>query len=109
MTSPILLVHCTCPDETTAAALAETLVRERLAACVNQLSGVRSRYLWQGEIHQDDETLLLIKTTGDRFAALASRLRALHPYDLPEILAVPVTHGLPDYLDWVRQCTSEDS
>ncbi len=100
------LVLCTCPDQDTAIGIGERLVEERLAACVNLLPGVTSVYRWQGKLQRDNENLLLIKTTGDRFEALSTRLRQLHPYDLPEIIAVPITDGLPDYLSWVSECTN---
>lgn len=97
----ILLVHCTCPDRDHAERIARTLVEERLAACVNLLPGLRSIYRWQGMVESADETLLLIKTAADRFDALQARLRALHPYELPEIVAVEIAAGLPPYLDWI--------
>lgn len=97
----VLLALCTCPDEATAARIARVLVEERLAACVNRLPGVRSTYRWQGAVHDDAEVLLLIKTTRGRLPALRERLPALHPYELPELIAVEVTGGLPAYLDWV--------
>lgn len=102
MPDDILLCLTTCPDPATAAAIAGTLVEESLAACVNQLPGVRSTYRWQGDVHTDEEVLLLIKTTGRRFEALKARLLALHPYELPELVALPVTAGHAPYLDWVR-------
>ena len=100
-----LLVFCTCPDEATAARLAGELVERRLAACVNRLAGVVSTYSWQGKVNHDDEVLLIIKTTEDRYCALERTLAELHPYELPEILAVPVNTGLPGYLDWVAEST----
>ncbi len=109
MTADVLLAFCTCPDESVALSLAETLVGEGLAACVNLLPGVRSIYVWQGKMQRDAEVLLLIKTTASRFPELAARLRELHPYDLPEIMAVSVRHGLPDYLNWVITCTNATS
>ena len=109
MTDDVLLAFCTCPDEAVALSLAATLVDEGLAACVNLLPGVRSIYLWQGQRQSDDEVLLLIKTAAARFPELAARLRELHPYDLPEIMAVPIRHGLPDYLNWVITCTTATS
>jgi len=109
MTATVLIVLCTCPDEEVAGRIAETLVAERLAACVNQVAGVRSTYLWLGEIAHDAETLLLIKTTDGRFGALAARLRELHPYELPEVVAIPVSRGLPEYLQWVTTCTEENA
>lgn len=96
-----LLVLCTCPDAASAATIAETLVAERRAACVTRLPGARSVYRWQGAVEQADEVQLLIKTTRAGFEALRARLYALHPYDVPEILAVPVETGHTPYLDWL--------
>ena len=103
-TSPdtVLFCYCSCPDSACAQAIAETLVNERLAACVNRLAGIRSTYRWQGTISTDSEELLLIKTAAARFEALKTRLLQLHPYELPELVAVPVTQGHDAYLDWVR-------
>lgn len=109
MTTDVLLVFCTCPDEATGTRIAETLVVDRLAACVNRLPGVRSVYLWQNKLEHDNETLLLIKTTSARFDALCARLGELHPYELPEIIATPVTKGLPQYIQWVSTCTAADA
>lgn len=109
MTANVLLTLCTCPDDATALRIAEALVSEGLAACVNRVPGLTSVYLWQDKIEHDAETLLLIKTTDARFEALAARLRELHPYELPEIVAVPVTRGLPEYLQWVSTCTADDA
>jgi periplasmic divalent cation tolerance protein len=97
----VLACYCTCPDLASAERVAETLVSERLAACVNLLPNVRSVYRWQGAVERADEVLLLIKTTRERLDALAARVPALHPYELPELLAVEAVGGLPDYLDWV--------
>ena len=97
----VLLALCTTPDEETAARLARSLVEERLAACVNRISGVRSTYRWDGEVHDDAEVLLLIKTTHERFDALKSRLPGLHPYDMPELIAFEAVDGLAAYLGWV--------
>lgn len=102
MSDTVLLCYCTCPDAASAQALAEALVGERLAACVNRLPGVASTYRWKGDVVTDSEELLLIKTTAARFPALKERLLALHPYELPELIAVPVTEGHAPYLDWVR-------
>ena len=107
MSAPaILLCLCTCPDDATAQTLAETLVNERLAACVNRLPGVLSTYRWQGAVHADGETLLLIKTMDARFEALKARLLELHPHDLPELIALPIERGHAAYLDWVRSCST---
>ena len=98
----VLLCYCSCPDAASAQAIADALVGERLAACVNRLPAVRSTYRWQGAVTCDSEELLLIKTTAARFDALKARLLELHPYELPELIAVPVQHGHEAYLDWVR-------
>lgn len=98
------LVLCTCPDDGAAKSLAEALVRERLAACVNILPGVASVYLWQGALESSREVLLLAKTERHAYPRLESRLRELHPYELPEIVAVDIERGLPDYLNWISQC-----
>lgn len=101
-----LLVLTTCPDAGTARSLARALVEERLAACVNRLDGVTSTYVWQGEMREDGECLLLIKTAAAVFSRLEARLRSLHPYELPEILALPVEDGTPAYLDWIARSTA---
>jgi periplasmic divalent cation tolerance protein len=108
MTADHRLMFCTCPDEATAGRIGEALVEERLAACANLLPGITSIYRWEGQIQRDPEVLLLIKTTTERVGALTERLRALHPYEIPEIIAVPVTEGLPDYLSWVTTCTDHN-
>jgi periplasmic divalent cation tolerance protein len=102
----VLLAYSTCPDEASADLIARTLVNERLAACVNRLSGVHSTYRWHGHVEQAEEVLLLIKTTADRLDAMTARLRSLHPYELPELVAVEVRAGLPAYLDWVSAETA---
>jgi len=104
-----LVVLCTCPEGPPAARLAETLVAEGLAACVNRLPNVVSNFRWEGRVQQDSETLLLIKTTQARLAELTERIRSLHPYELPEVVAVPVMGGLDEYLEWVRACVSGPS
>lgn len=102
---PVLICLCTCPDEASAAAIAGALVQERLAACVNRLPGVRSTYRWEGRVEESGEVLLLIKTTQDRLDELIARVQALHPYELPELIAVPAQGGLAPYLDWVVEQT----
>lgn len=97
----VLVVLCTVPS-TAADALVEALLREALAACVNSLGPVRSRYRWQGRIETAEEVLLVIKTRADLGPALQARIRQLHPYDVPEVLQLAVADGLPAYLDWVR-------
>lgn len=103
----ILLCLCTCPDAASGQALAEALVGERLAACVNRLPAVLSTYRWQGEVHTGSEELLLIKTTASRLEALKARLLTLHPYDLPELITLPAELGHTAYLDWVRANVAE--
>jgi periplasmic divalent cation tolerance protein len=99
--SQALLIFTNLPDQASAQALATALVSERLAACVNILAPCRSTYRWQGAIENAQEVPVLIKTSESRYAALEAAIRARHPYELPEIIAVPVAHGLPDYLSWV--------
>ncbi|WP_242112916.1 divalent-cation tolerance protein CutA [Luteimonas aquatica] len=100
--SDVRIVFCTCPDAGTAERIAQALVGERLAACVNLLPGVESVYRWQGALERSREVQLIAKTVEPRLEALIARVRALHPYELPEILAIAASGGLPDYLDWVR-------
>ena len=97
----MLLVLTNFPDRASAQALAAALVDERLAACVNILPPCHSIYRWQGAVETADEVPLLIKTSEARYAALEAAIRAQHPYRTPEIIALPVTHGWPDYLAWV--------
>ena len=97
-----LLVITNLPNRDSASKLAHALIEKRLAACINILSPCRSVYRWQGKIEDAEEFPLLIKTTRDRYAALEAAIRAGHPYELPEIIAVPLNAGLPAYLDWVE-------
>ncbi|HXG27828.1 MAG TPA: divalent-cation tolerance protein CutA [Nevskiales bacterium] len=98
----IRLLYCTCPDADTAQRIARALVEQRLAACVNIIPGLRSIYRWKGEVQDDAECLLLIKTRDLQVPAVTDAVRSLHPYELPEVIAVPVVAGLAPYLDWVR-------
>ena len=100
-----LLVLTTLPDRDSAQALASTLVERRLAACVNLLAECTSIYQWQGKTETSGEVPLLIKTTRARYPALEAAIADAHPYELPEIVAVPVTMGLPAYLEWVAAQT----
>ncbi|HRQ55821.1 MAG TPA: divalent-cation tolerance protein CutA [Azoarcus taiwanensis] len=105
--SDVMIVLTNLPDEASAQSLAEQLVSARLAACVNQLAPCRSVYRWEGEVVNEVEVPLLIKTTRTRLAALQDAIRSAHPYELPEIIAVPVESGLPGYLAWVAaECNS---
>ena len=96
-----VVVLSTAPDETTAARLAQALVERRLAACVNVIAGVRSTYRWEGEIRRDDEVLLLIKSTRAGVEALKGAIAEIHPYELPEVVVLPVEGGSPAYLRWI--------
>src|ERR1700752_3163340 len=96
-----LLVLTNRPDRAIAERLAEMLIEEQLAACVNILAPCRSVYRWQGAVQHDEEHPLLIKTTEERYAALEQAIRSRHPYELPEIIAVRIEHGLAAYLEWL--------
>ncbi|MDD2884027.1 MAG: divalent-cation tolerance protein CutA [Dechloromonas sp.] len=100
-----LLILTNCPDEASANTIALALVEEGLAACVNLLARVQSIYRWQGAIESSSEIPLLIKSTAATYPALEKRLLELHPYELPEIIALPITHALPAYLNWLAEHT----
>jgi periplasmic divalent cation tolerance protein len=102
------VVICNCPS-TASGELGRRLVDERLAACVNILPGVRSIYRWEGKVIEDEEETLLIKTADDRLNELQERIRALHPYDIPEIIALTPTAALAEYVDWVQEQTRDES
>lgn len=104
----VLLVMSNFPDAASAADMARSLVERKLVACVNCLPGVRSVYRWQGAIEEAEEVTLLMKTTQGRYAELERAIRVAHPYQLPEIIAIPVTAGLPAYLQWVADETGND-
>jgi periplasmic divalent cation tolerance protein len=98
----VVVVLSTVPDSATAQRIAESLVSERLAACVNVFEGVRSIYRWSGMVQREREVLMVLKTTSEAVQQLRMRLVELHPYDVPEVLALGVTDGHVPYLDWVR-------
>ena len=102
----VQVAFITAPDAETATQLARTLVEERLAACVNVVPGVRSIYRYQGALHEDAELLLIVKTRAERAAALEARVRALHPYELPEVLRIAAAGGSAPYLSWVLEETA---
>ena len=106
MSTNAFVLYCTCPDSAQAERIAAWLVSTRLAACVSLLPGVKSFYCWDGRLCEDEEVLLMIKTTGPRLHELQQRLRAEHPYEIPELIALPVVFGLPDYLEWLHTCTA---
>jgi periplasmic divalent cation tolerance protein len=103
---PTLLVLTNCPDEASANAIALALVEERLAACVSILPRVQSVYRWQGAVESATEIPLFIKSTATNYPALEAAIRDRHPYQVPEIIALPVEHGLPAYLDWIATETT---
>lgn len=109
MSDDYLVVLCTCPDRPCANALAESLVEQHLAACVNILPGVESVYRWEGRIERADEWLLLIKTERQAYAALQDYIGRRHPYQTPEIIALPIVAGSTDYLQWVSSCLRSES
>lgn len=96
-----LLVLTNLPDRAAAERLADLVIGQQLAACVNILAPCRSVYRWKGAVQHDEEHPMLIKTTAERYPALERALRSGHPYELPEIIAVPIERGLPAYLEWV--------
>ena len=98
---PSLLVFTNLPDRASAERLADALVAKKLAACVNILAPCKSVYRWKDAVQHDEEHPMLIKTTAERYPALEEALRSGHPYELPEIVAVPIERGLPAYLEWV--------
>ena len=100
-----ILVLCTCPDRATAEKIADSLIADKVAACVNLTPPVTSFFEWEGRRETEEEVLLLIKSTSSSYARLERSILELHPYDVPEIIAVPVEQGLAGYLEWVDQCT----
>ena len=100
-----IIVLCTCPDEAAAERIAAAIVEEHLAACVNRIPGIASTYRWQGKVCRDNEQLLLIKSTRERFEALRERILDLHPYELPEVIAVDIALGSAAYLEWIAAAT----
>jgi periplasmic divalent cation tolerance protein len=100
--SELLVILCTCPDEATASRLAVGLVEEQLAGCVNILPGVRSVYRWQGGISDDAEVLMVIKSLASRFEELESWLLEKHPYEVPEIVALPASRVSASYRAWIE-------
>jgi len=102
----IVLVMVTAPNEEEAARIAEQAVQSHHAACATTIPLVHSRYWWEGKLVSDQEAMVLLKTTADRFPALQETIQKMHSYKLPEIIGVPITHGLSQYLEWVRKETA---
>ncbi len=103
MNSDVQVMLSTAPDRDTALAIARALVEERLAACVNLVPQVTSVFRWEGKLGESAEVLLVVKTRADRSEALCARVGELHPYDVPELVLLPVAGGAAAYLDWVRE------
>lgn len=103
-----IVVLSTCASEQEAEKLARSLIEERVAACVNVIPGIRSYYRWKGTIETGDEYLLLIKSSRDRLAALRTSLEKEHSYEVPEVLALPVVEGSPNYLTWLQTCLEDE-
>jgi periplasmic divalent cation tolerance protein len=99
------VVLITVPSEDVAATIAKAVVEERLAACANIVHGVRSIYRWEGEVEDDTEVLMIVKTRRELFDRLAARVKDLHPYSVPEVIALPVVEGLADYTRWIGKST----
>ncbi len=99
----VVIALSTCPDDPTARSIAAALVQEHLATCVNRVPGVASTYFWDGRLQDESEILLIIKTSAARVAELQGRLKELHPYELPELIVLPVIGGNEGYLQWVRE------
>ena len=104
MSTHYQIILCTCPDFEVANKIARHLVGAKLAACVNILPAVTSVYEWQGQIETAQELLLLIKSCHTHYSTIEAEIKRLHPYELPEIIAVAIEHGLPDYLKWINSC-----
>ncbi len=99
----LVLILCNCPDEPVARHIAEQLLHSRLAACINLQAGVQSMYRWQGNIEQQTEVTLQIKAPQHHFNAISQTILTLHPYTVPEIIAIPLVQALPQYLDWLHE------
>ena len=104
MSQDYYLVLCTCPDLAVAKRIAESIVSQHFAACVNIVPGITSVYSWEGRIESEQECLMLIKTDSGRYTELERCILDQHPYELPEVIAVPLQHGYEEYLAWIRQC-----
>jgi len=104
-----LIVLVTTPNKDDAATIAEALVSRRLAACVNIIAAIDSIYRWEGKVTRDTEALMIIKTTGERYSELERRVKELHSYSTPEVVAVRIERGSEDYLQWLRESTTDET
>ena len=100
-----IVVYITAPNEEEASRISRVLVEEKLAGCVNLVKGIRSIYSWEGKIHDDTEVLMIAKTRRHLFTPLLTRVKELHSYTVPEVIAVPVIEGSDDYLKWLKEVT----
>jgi len=100
-----VIIYVTAPDEETAVTIGRALVEEKLAACANIVPRIRSLYRWKGAVEDEREVLMILKTRTELFDRVEQRVRSMHPYEVPEIVAIPLTHGSPPYLDWLSDCT----
>ena len=100
-----VIVLVSCPDAKTAESISKALLAKRLAACTSTIPGVRSRYWWKGKLEAADEVLLIAKTTADRYPDVEKAVKTLHPYELPEVIALPIIKGSREYLDWITKET----
>ncbi|CAH9077040.1 unnamed protein product [Cuscuta epithymum] len=106
-TVPSIVVYVTVPNKEAGKKLAESIVKEKLAACVNRVPGIKSVYEWEGQIQSDSEEMLIIKTRKSLLEALTAHVKANHEYDVPEVIALPIVGGSPQYLEWVKNNTRE--
>jgi periplasmic divalent cation tolerance protein len=106
MSNDTLILLCTCPDDAVATDLSHRLVEQGLAACINRFGGLTSVYKWKGEMKEGTEVQLIIKTSDAALERLIDELQRLHPYELPEIIAIPITAGYAPYLKWIRESTT---
>ena len=103
-----LIVYITAPNEEEAAKIAKVLVEERLAGCVNIVKDIRSIYSWQGTLEDEKEVLMIVKTRVKLFSALTSKVKELHSYTVPEIIAMPIVDGSEEYINWLQKATSQN-
>lgn len=102
----VKIVFCTTPNTEISKEISRKLIEKKLAACVNILNNITSVYSWKNELCEDNENLLIIKTTENKFEELKNEILSIHPYELPEIIMIPAENGLKDYLNWVREQTN---
>jgi periplasmic divalent cation tolerance protein len=103
MNTKFIILYCTVPDKDTAEMISENLVKEKLAACCNIVSGLKSVYRWEKKVQSDNELLLIIKTRSSLYSEIETRIKDLHPYTVPEIIALPLINGSVEYLNWMDE------